>query len=308
MNNQIVLYDNQTVDCLIYSATSFTSDEINTFNSSANLDWNDFKSPKIICNFIDNLTSSYLEGITDKITGYEISKKRPQENFARSLGIFSISSLHTDAEDSNFYSLVDYNVKNNTEYTYFISPLTENYVHTTLSNKVITDWDIFALTPIYKITDNRYGVVRDEFGQPMNWIFQLNCDEGDITLNQDKTSFTTFASKPKIAIGDLNYYSGSLSCLLGNVLYNDVYYEPNILLEKWDKMVKQNYLYLFKNAKGDSYIVSLEDGTKKKYMNEIANYLIHSYNMETAITNRPTTISFNYIEVLDADNIQIYGE
>ena len=80
------------------------------------------------------------------------------------------------------------------------------------------------------------------------------------------------------------------------------------VLEKWDEMVKRNYLYLFKNAKGDSYIVSLEDGTKKKYMNEIANYLIHSYNMETAITNRPTTISFNYIEVLDADNIQIYGE
>lgn len=305
MNNQIVLYNNQTVDCLIYSTTSFTSEEINTFNNSTNLDWDDFKSPKIICNFTNNLASSYLEGTTDKITGYEISKKRPQENFTRSLGMFSTSSLHTDAEDSNFYSLVDYNVKNNTEYTYFISPLTENYVQPTLSNKVVTDWDIFTLTPIYKIIDNQYGVVRDEFEQPMNWIFQLNCDEGDITLNQDKTTFTTFASKPKIAIGDLNYYSGSLSCLLGNTLYNDEYYEPNILLEKWDKMVKQNYLYLFKNAKGDSYIVSLEDGTKKKYMNEIANYHRHSYNMETAITNRPTTISFNYIEVLDADNIQI---
>ena len=73
-------------------------------------------------------------------------------------------------------------------------------------------------------------------------------------------------------------------------------------------MIKQNYFYLFKNAKGDAMVISLEDGTKKKYMNEVANYYKGTYNMNTAITNRPTTIEFSYIEVMDAEDIQVYGD
>lgn len=308
MNNQIILHNNQKIECLIYSSSSFTSEEIDNFDREGDLSWNEFSNPKIICNFSQGLTSSYLEGITDKITGYEISKKRPQENVSQRIGTFSASELKTDEKDNNFYYIKDYNVRNNNEYAYFISPLTEDYVQTTLYSKILTNWDIFSLVPIYQIEGNKYGVIKDEFGEPINWIFQLNCSEGDITLNQDKTSFTTFTSKPKISIGNLNYYSGNFSCLLGNTLYNDQYYEPNILLDKWNDMIKQNYFYLFKNTKGDAMVISLEDGTKKKYMNEVANYYKGTYNMNTAITNRPTTIEFSYIEVMDAEDIQVYGD
>ena len=44
------------------------------------------------------------------------------------------------------------------------------------------------------------------------------------------------------------------------------------------------------------------------YMNEVANYYKGTYNMNTAITNRPTTIEFSYIEVMDAEDIQVYGD
>lgn len=311
MDNQIILYDNQKVDSLVYSSSSFKEEEIEAFKEIQELDWDSFYNPKIICNFSQNLSSSYLNGITDKITGYEISKKTPEENFARTIGIFSSSELRLDQEDDRFYYIVDYNVKNNTEYSYFVSPLTEQYVQTTLSGKVLTNWDVFSLTPIYHQDgdeENRYRIVKNEFGEEINWIFQLNCTEGDIVLNQDKTIFETFSSKPKVSIGELNYHSGSLSCLLGNMLYNDMYYEPNILLEKWNNMIKENYIYLFKNPKGDSMIVSLDNGSKRKYMNEVANYYTGTYNMDTVITNRPTTIEFSYTEILNSENIQVCGE
>ena len=70
-------------------------------------------------------------------------------------------------------------------------------------------------------------------------------------------------------------------------------------------MMQENNIYLFKNPKGDAMIISLEDGTKRKYMNEAANYIIGSYNTNTAITNRPTTIEFSYLEIADAENIVI---
>lgn len=308
MENQIILYDNQVVDCFIYSSASFAEEEKESFKQSSNLIWDNFSNAEIICNYTNSLASSYLNDITDKITSYQILRKRPEENFAKSLGIFSSQELEKTKSNKQFYSLIDYNIKNNNEYVYFISLLTEQYIQTTLKSKVLVDWDIFSLVPIYQIKDNTYGVIKDEFGQAINWIFQLNCSEGDITLNQDKTSFTTFASKPKISVGDLSYYSGNFSCLLGNTLYNDQYYEPNILLEKWNKMVKENYIYLFKNTKGDSMIISLEDGTKKTYMNEVANYYRGKYNMQTAITNRPTTIEFSYIEIMDAENIIVCGD
>lgn len=309
MDNKIIFYDNQSIDCFLYSSKPLKLEEETSFNIATNLDWDDFSNAKIICNFTNGLASSYLSDISDKITGFEILKKLPEENFARRLGIFSISELNTyRSSKENMYSLVDYNIKNNQEYTYFVSPLTENFIQSTLQAKVLTNWDIYSLTPIYYINENKYGVIKDELGNTINWIFQLNCSEGDIVLNQDKTIFTTFANKPKISLGDLNYYTGKLSCLLGNVLYNDQYYEPNILLDKWDKMIKEKHIYLFKNPKGDSMIISLEDGTKKTYMNEAANYYLQSYNDNIAITNRPTTIEFSYIEIADSEKIQIYGD
>lgn len=308
MENQIILYNNQKIDCFIYSSKAFTEEEENTFNENTELNWENFDNAKIICNFTENLTSSILQGIGSSITSYQISKKRPEENFVTTianLNLEELNELNISNTEENFYCIIDYNIKNNNEYTYFISPMTENYIQTTLSNKVLVQGDVFTLTPIYCLKDESYRVVKDEFGKPINWVFQLNCSEGDITLNQDKTTFTTFASKPKISVGDLNYHSGSLSCLLGNVLYNDQYYEPNILLEKWENMIKENHIYLFKNPKGDTMIISLEDGIKRKYMNEVANYYIGEYNKNTSITNRPTTIDFSYIEIMEAKDIQV---
>ena len=308
MDNQIILYNNQSVGCLIYSSQPFTNEEKSHFDENKKLDWDNYSNPKIICNFGNGLTSSVLAGITDNVTGYEISKKRPEENFSTKIGYFPVEELKTDEEDIGAYYIIDYNVKNNNEYSYFVSPMTDKYVQTTLEEKIFVDWDIFSLTPIYQVSENKYTVVKDEFGKPVNWAFHLNYSEGDITLNQDKTSFTTFSSKPKVIVGDLNYYSGKFSCLLGNILYGNEYYEPNILLEKWDKMIKENHIYLFKNIKGNAFIVYLEDGTKKKYQNDIINSYILDYNGNKVRTICPTTIDFSFTEILDADTIQVYGD
>lgn len=307
MNNQIILYDNQFVDSLIFSSSALTETEQSSFNSNDTLSWSDFANAKILCNFDNSLTSSYFSGITGEITSYEISKIKNNDSFYTKVATLQESELKTDPDDEDYYYITDYNTNNNNQYSYYISPMTNTAVQTTLTGKIITDWDVFTLTPIIKNSDNSFSVVQDENGNPVIWSFLLNCSENELTLNQDKTIFSTFAEKPKISIGELNYITSSFSCLLGQTLYNGQYYESNVLLEKWNDMLKNQSLFLFKNPKGDTMIVSIDAGSSRQYMNEVANYYINNINDVNEITNRPTTISFSYTEIQDTANVQIHS-
>lgn len=303
MNNQIILHDNQIVDCLLLSSSAFNEEETQAFKAKDILEWGDYSQGKILCNFEDNLTSSLLP-INQEVTAYEISKRENNNNFFTKVVTLTDQEIQTEGE---YFKLKDYNVRNNSHYTYRISPLTQNTVQTTLENSIITKWDTYTLSPIVQDKDkNIYTIVKDEYDVPIIWSFQLNCSEGDIALNQDKTMFTSFAKKPKVSIGELNYHTGNFSCLLGNTFYNDCYYEPIIMLDKWNKMLENNHLYLFKNIKGDTMIIYIESGTTRKYMNEAANYYIAAFDGVPNVTDRPTTIDFSYVEIMDGSNIQIY--
>ena len=302
MNNQIILHDNQIVDCLLLSSSAFNEEETQAFKVKDILEWGDYSQGKILCNFEDNLTSSLLP-INQEVTAYEISKRENNNNFFTKIATLKQEDIQTEGD---YFKFKDYNVRNNSNYTYRISPLTNNTVQTTLENNIVTKWDTYTLSPIIKDTNsNRYTIIKDEYNTPIIWTFQLNCTEGDITLEQDKTMFTSFAQKPKVSIGNLNYYTGNFSCLLGNTFYNDCYYEPTVMLDKWNKMLQDNHLYLFKNIKGDAMIVYIESGSKRKYMNEAANYYVSAIDGLPAITDKPTTIDFSYVEIMN-NNIQIY--
>ena len=313
MENKILLYGYQEIECLLYSSSPLTSAQADEFNNPKNLskdlEWENYPKAKIICNLNDNLVSSIIEDITtDNITGYEISKKTTGENFFTKVANISTQELENSELpiEEGYYKLIDYNVKNNNQYQYQVIPLTEDYAQAQLTETIIAKWDIFTLTPIQQITGTRYAIVRDENNEPIIWSFQMNCSEGDISLNRDITTFNTFTSKPKVSIGETHYHKGQLSCLLGNMLYNDTYYESGYMLDKWNQTIQNNHLFLFKNAKGDAMIVALEDGIQRKYMNEAMNYYINALDDGEVITTRPTTITFSYIEVLDAKDIQIY--
>lgn len=303
MDNQIILHQNQKIDCLLLTSSALDTEEKQAFRTKEILEWSDYNAGKILCNFEDNLISSLLP-INQSVTGYEISKRENNNSFFTKVATLKEEEISTDGD---YFKLKDYNVRNNCHYEYRISPLTGEAVQTTLENTIVTKWDTYTLSPIIKNMDtNTYNIVKDEYDMPMIWTFQLNCSEGDITLNQDKTMFTSFAQKPKVSIGKLNYYTGNFSCLLGNTFYNDCYYEPTIMLDKWNRMLQENHLYLFKNIKGDAMIIYIENGSKRKYMNEAANYYTSNFDGITTVTDRPTTIDFSYVEILDNNDIQIY--
>lgn len=307
MDNQIILYAEQNLEALIINNAPFSVEEETKFNGVEALSWENFPKASIICNFNNSLTSSNLEQIQNEIVGYEILKQKNDENFYKLVANIDLGELQSSSEGSDFYFIEDYNISNNTQYTYYISALSENTIEVTSKNKIVTDWDVYTLSPIISYGNNIYEIIKDETGKPIIWTFGLNFQEGEITLNQDKTVFTTFAPMPKISVGDLNYTTGSFSCLLGSILCNGEYYESNIILTKWEDMLKNNSLFLFKNPKGEVRVISIDANPTRSYMNEAANYNINYNTATQEITTRPTTISFTYTEVLESKDIRIFS-
>ena len=133
------------------------------------------------------------------------------------------------------------------------------------------------------------------------WSFTLNCQEGEITQNQNKTPISAFAHYPQFYIGDNNYNSGSFSALLNVNYVNDTYQDTIATVKRWENFIRDNKICLYKNFKGDIMIVVVDANSRRKYMNEIANYNVIN---STEISAYPTTVEFNFTEVDSIDKLE----
>lgn len=262
-----------------------------------------------LCRRETSKPNSYLKPIIKNKKLEQITKEKAQE-------IFIEEDLNKYG-DNLYYLITDYGVKNNTEYEYFLESIFSNPMgeYLTLQDdamqtnkKILTQWDSFMLYPLKK-ENNSYALFEEGGGVSL-WSFGLNFKEGEISLNQDKTIFTSYIEKPIVTKGELNYASGSLSCLLGEVNYNSTYFEPALLLQKWEDFIKYNSIALYKNIKGDIFIVYIDNNYNRSHMNEVANYYIDNFRGFEEITQRPTTISFNFTEIdeINPENFVKIGE
>ncbi len=114
-----------------------------------------------------------------------------------------------------------------------------------------------------------------------------------IAQNLDVTFFNTATRFPKAHVGERNYITGGLSCLLANVgCTSTKYEEPAELLDAWMEFVAEGKPVLLKDIKGHMYIVLIQDCTAK---------------MAEDTDEIPTTISFSYTQIRDLSNISIYS-
>jgi hypothetical protein len=284
---------------------------------------------EVLSNMENPINSSFNLVILRKEINSNISKNIFSSKITKEfLNNLKVSNLFLQNYFSNldlpsnatFYGLVDYSAKNNQNYIYQIyitveldediknldngeiimakgtNILSFNIDNPANSVSIVTHWDDYILYPLMK-SGNDFCLCLDDDNNAISWKFGLNCEENEIILNQDKTIFTTFSDKPKVIMGELNYHTGSLKCLLGDFIENNSYYEPNSLLNSWEQFLNSSSCGLFKNPKGDVFVVFIENNSSRSYMNEVANEYL--FNNELSV--KPTTISFNYIEI---DNVK----
>lgn len=224
-----------------------------------------------------NIYDSY--GITNTASGYTFSvyKENKTNNNDRLEFVAKLSD--------GFLSVVDHNVQNNREYVYHVYKEDENYASSdVISNSVTTCWWDWTITGFNLGDDGVYRV------DPTNiWRFSLNISSGDIGSTISKTVYENLTKFPKVSSGTMDYNQGSLTCIAGNIR-NDVYEETLGIIRQWDFFCASGELKLLKDRKGNRWIVDITSNSMKTADESVEQY---------------TTITFNWIELMDADYISI---
>ena len=224
-----------------------------------------------------NIYDSY--GITNTASGYTFSgdKENKTNNNDRLEFVAKLSD--------GFLSVVDHNVQNNREYVYHVYKEDENYTSSdVISNSVTTCWWDWTITGFNLGDDGVYRV------DPTNiWRFSLNISSGDIGSTISKTVYENLTKFPKVSSGTMDYNQGSLTCIAGNIR-NDVYEETLGIIRQWDFFCASGELKLLKDRKGNRWIVDITSNSMKTADESVEQY---------------TTITFNWIELMDADYISI---
>lgn len=236
----------------------------------------------------------------------------------------AITPLKLVGKNIDRYNFVDYNISNHRNYRYkvYLSKSGEVGSDQQTDNKVIgalkiytsTHWQQWSITELHPV-DNTY---KNFTASPEDvWIFNLNVDTGEQTQNISRGEQQTLGRYSRYSQGKMNYVSGSVSCLLGsevlplrfilenNLMSNGGYtefrrYASEItsnkrvdMLKAWRKLVYSNNPKLLKDREGQVFLVTINSSTNKV--------------MDDVYT-QPNTISFNWTEIGDADEITVLGK
>lgn len=233
---------------------------------------------------------------------------------------------------SNSAIFKDFNIHNHDFYEYLAVVSSQNdngkYVYKVYENiddygeKIYseTNWGNWSICNIEE-TDNEN--IYSKVGN--TWLLGLNLEEENLTQNLSVTKWDTLGQYPKISVGERNYLSSSVTCLLGRMAevttsngkeyryterenLNSEYKEISPYIQKkeftdskysremekflkWRDFCGDGALKLLKDIKGNAWVVQIIDSPTSSY--------------NTKALDTPTTISFDWAEVIKIDDISI---
>lgn len=271
-----------------------------TFYSHVNLDFAHLEKREIGQNadiFVDNykpVSNNYTrslvcfengvdsEGVSDDALGYTFSIYRLEEDGTTLIPISS--------RNSNKLSIVDYNVRNQKTYQYYIFKEDETSTSKALlSNEVTTCWWDYSISglTLEDVETNTYKVNTNDV-----WLFQSNVESDSTSQNFAKTTYQNLTPYPQISTGKSNYATGSFSALIGKV-ENGFYKEDATLLERWNSFCNNNQLKLLKDRKGHKYIVDITSSSSKTI---------------DETREQATTVTIGWTQVDNAEDFIIIGD
>lgn len=232
-----------------------------------------------LANFDDTLQAGSIKTLNENIIKWLIYRKK---NGNTSLDLVaSIDAVHD--------FIMDYSVGNQTGYQYYIFPLTQNtIVSPIISDIITTDWWNWSLVDIEEsTTKDLFYVNTDNI-----WNFELNIESGAMTQNLDKQTYVGFSQFPKVSTGNRDYYTGSLSCLIGKIT-NNIYIDTIDTQENFRKFIKNGKQKLLKDRKGNAFLVDTTG---------------NSFDVTDTLSEQVVAISFNWMQIGTIDDISIIEE
>ena len=226
------------------------------------------------------------EGIADVALGYNFSVYREIKDTNQLIYVAHLGD--------GSLSMTDYNVVNDTTYRYYVFKEDESAIsEAVVSNDVTTcwwDWSLVDLIP----SSTEKGLY---YANPNEmWKFNLNVTSEARTQNINTTTYNNLTKFPKVSTGKMNYASGGLTCLLGDIqkLNNGQisYVEPASMLDSWNNFCTNGNIKLLKDRKGNAMLVTIT---------------ANSSQVDDVLKEQANTITFSWVQVDDTTGITIIG-
>ena len=280
LTNNVKLYNNIKLD--FFHIEDAAGDNLNIFNNVRFIPvLNNYS--RFLVTFDDGTTTA--QGIADEALGYTFSIYREVEG--------TNNLIYVARLDEGSLSVTDYGVVNNTNYRYYIFQEDDSAVsEAVISNNVQTcwwDWSLADLIPSDE--DNLYYVDDSNI-----WKFDLNLSSASMTNTMSTTVYDSLAQYPKVSVGNTNYSTGGITCLLGSISRDGssalTYQEPAILMDLWKAFCSNGRMKLLKDRKGNAYLVAITN---------------NSSQIDDVLSEQPNTITFNWVQVGDISNTAAVG-
>ena len=222
--NKIILNGNQTCDYLYIQDSPIDSSDFE-FVDSEPKQWND--NTLLFAKFNNNLVAGDST-LTNRIDGYEIRRKKGSNPYTEYVGTIKGTS---DELKSKKY-IIDYMVRNNSDYIYYLFPSSTNsesgvVLSPSVTDEVKTNWGYWSLLVVDETDEENAFYLNKMFK------FELNLQTGERNNNAVVSVIQNFTKYPTIQYGMSNYWSSDLTSLCGFISCNDVDYvqTPNMIEE-----------------------------------------------------------------------------
>lgn len=199
------------------------------------------------------------------------------------------TEIKKEITDKKF--LIDYAVKNNTDYIYYLYPNIDvsksgTALSPAITKQVSIDCPYWSLFIVDETEDDNVYYLDKMFK------FELNLNIGDMSNNAQISIVQNFTKYPTIQVNNSNYWSGSLTALCGFLASNGVDYvqTPNMINE----------------------LKSITSDTRKKFLKDIEGNLWEvnisaPINISSQIMSVQDikTLNISWVEVASADGVSI---
>ena len=211
--NKITLGGNQVCDYLYVSDSQIDQTQFQNIDiEPAEWDSNTLMLAKFDSKDGKIDMSAGNSSLAENIEGYEIRRKSGNNLYTEYVGTISEEK---DKEEAKRY-IIDYMVKNNTDYTYYLYPATthsENGIllSPSITSEVKTDWGYWSLLLVDESEKDNVFYLNKMFK------FEFNVVTDSMSNNAVVSVLQNFTKYPTIQYGAANYWSGGLSALCGYV-------------------------------------------------------------------------------------------
>ena len=248
--NKVTIGGNQVCDYLRISTSQIDQSEFRYVNAEPS-DWD--SSTLMSAEFNEKDMSAGNSSLADNIIGYEIRRKAGDDLYTEYVGTVKESS---DESNPKKY-IIDYMVKNNTDYTYYLYPATTHsgngiVLYPSITSDVKTDWGYWSLLVVDESPEENVFYLNKMFK------FELNISADEMNNNAVVSVLQNFTKYPTIQYGTSNYWSGGLSALCGYVsCANGNYVQTPNMTEEFKKLTSDTRRKFLKDIEGNIWEVKI---------------------------------------------------